>query len=234
MTQRRNVERLRAVGAIIRYYFEMEEVAGETRYNPKLPQPDNLLVRHYGVEGACRVNGVYARDMFGLTPEFTDADMRQLAPFKDIQWVDIRSRSVTDEGAEVLANLPNLETIWLRSPDITDRTVERLVLYNRKLTTVFLHNTSITDRSVQALASLPNLKTLVVRRTNVTGECIASICQIRGLVQLDISGLPIGEGRLAALRSLPQLKLVVVTDTGVSEQDVLELTAGRPGLKVYR
>jgi len=237
-TQRRNVARLEAAGAFIHYDYQLVNFRGRIGCDGEAQPPDDLFVRCLGVQGTCRVAGVWCpkwRDENGaVTSEFADADMRLLEPFTSLRWILVSSGKITDDGTEVLARFANLEDLGLGSHYVTDRTVERLVLHNTKLTALSLGGTAITDRSVEMLASLPELKVLNLSDTAVTGGCIESICHLHGLVELNLTRTSIGKGRLGALRCLRRLETVDATDTGVSEQDVLELTADRPNLTVYR
>ena len=236
--RRNDAAQLRAAWTRIYYDFQVVRVGGRIGCIDGEAPPDNLLIRCFGTDGACSVVGVwcpqYLDENRAVTFEFSDAEMRLLEPFKDLRWLLIDSDSVTDEGAAILTRLSELEDVAIGGPKITDRTVERLVRHNRKLTALGLCDASITDRSIELLVSLPNLKVLDLRCTDITGESIQSIAKLDGLIELYLGGTPIGEGRLGALRCLPHLEIVDATDTGVSEQDVLELTAGRPDLKVYR
>jgi hypothetical protein len=189
----------------------------------------------------------------------TDDGMKSLAGLTNLQSLDISSSGwvrsnmrITDEGINRLsaltklktfsvhglkisgtdAALPHLETMDLSGDQVTDATLDRIIL-SRELRTLRLTYTAVTDEGVKKVASLkelrrltldsrvitddgiahlkalPKLEHVELRATGISDEALHHLSQIKTLTRLDIhgSGQPgVNFGRLITVQGLLQLK----------------------------
>jgi hypothetical protein len=102
-------------------------------------------------------------------------------------------------------------------------TVERLVLYNTRVTDsglahvrglrnlkgLYLHGTRVTDSGLTPLSALPQLQSLDLAMTEITDTGLAQIREIRSLERLYLEGTQVTDAGIAELqRALPRLKII--------------------------
>jgi hypothetical protein len=102
-------------------------------------------------------------------------------------------------------------------------TVERLVLYNTRVTDsglvhvrglrnlkgLYLHGTRVTDAGLTPLKALPQLRVLDLAMTGITDTGLAEIREIRSLERLYLEGTQVTAVGIAELqRALPKLKVI--------------------------
>jgi len=99
--------------------------------------------------------------------QVTDADLKELAAFKDLSSLDLAHTKITDEGIKHLAALKNLAILDLHDTKITDAGLKDLAAL-KSLTDLDLEETKITDTGIKVLAALKNLEQLDLGETKVT------------------------------------------------------------------
>jgi hypothetical protein len=102
-------------------------------------------------------------------------------------------------------------------------TVERLVLYNTRVTDsglvhvrglrnlkgLYLHGTRVTDAGLTPLKALSQLQVLDLAMTEITDTGLAQIREFRSLERLYVEGTQVTDGGIAELqRALPRLKII--------------------------
>ena len=98
----------------------------------------------------------------------TDADLKELAAFKDLTTLDLAfTTKITDEGIKNLAALKNLDELDLHGSKITDKGLKNLAPL-KQLKYLDLSETKITDAGLKALAALTSLAHVDLSDTKVT------------------------------------------------------------------
>jgi hypothetical protein len=104
--------------------------------------------------------------------QVTDADLRELAAFKQLRQLNLSRTQVTDGGLKRLASLNELEMLNLS-------------------------RTGVTDKGVKELAALQRLRELDLSRTEVTGEGVKGLARLKRLEKLNLQGTSLASPRPA-------------------------------------
>ena len=202
---------LPAVGQFIPPYDQWEPIS-------KLSKVD----AHLGRDPA----GVVTEVVFPQ-PTTTDDDLRPLAAFPQLESVNLRHTSITDQGLLHLGTLANLKSLDL-PPTITDDGLA-LIRGHGGLEHLILSGTGITDAGAQCLSQCRQLRTLVLLGTAITdagmedivkctkleslvvpeqihNEGLRHIHSLKHLVALDLNGANVTDDGLATLAELRNLE----------------------------
>lgn len=138
----------------------------------------------------------------------TDEELAAIRVLPYVRTVNCSNASrITGSSLYLLANLKNLETLFLVGTDLEDSGLAG-VQNLTSLKTLNLDGTKITDAGMPALANLKNLQTLVLGDTAITD---------RGLVQL---------------RDLRKLSTLILRDTKTTRDGIRELRRMLPDVRV--
>jgi len=135
----------------------------------------------------------------GVSREITDAGLKELVRFQNLQSLDVFGTTVTDAGAKEIAKLKNLE--WLD-----------------------LSCTKVTAAGVKELANLRSVRRLSLSQMDVTEGMLKEVAEFKNLTQLSIS-FNKSEVTIAGMRHIAKLEKleklgffnVNVTDAGAKE-----------------
>jgi Leucine-rich repeat (LRR) protein len=111
-------------------------------------------------------------------------------------------KNLTDEGFREIANLENLEALWLDDANITDASVQ--LLKDLPLEDLRLRKTSITDASIRLLKDCP-LGRLTLSYTQVDGSCFDTDDGWEKLWLLNLEGCQIKDEIFDYLPNLKRL-----------------------------
>lgn len=150
----------------------------------------------------------------------TDANLLELAPLRNVEFVSIDSEYVTGAGLVGFANCENLHVVNAWLPKLNDDGLRPLTA-NENLWCLRVNESSITNDGLRHIGKLEHLRILEVNDTKV-GD--AGLKHLEGLTELEylfLAGTPITDDALAMipeLRKLWALKLerTAVTDEGLS------------------
>ena len=155
-----------------------------------------------------------------LRLKYTRIQGDSLRPFTKLRWLDLTYTDLNDKGAAVLAGLPLLERLYLRSTYITDEAL-RHVSGLELLQELDLDSTAITDEGLGRLAGLKRLRKLNLLGAAITDAGLARLTGLQELEELNLYRTRVTNAGLAHLESLPRLRSVDlrysrVTGAGVS------------------
>ena len=146
-------------------------------------------------------------------PKFTNeclkpvSQMPQLERFS-IHWVD----TVTDDGIQYLASMPNLRKLDLYNAKLTDKACE-YISQIKTLDYLNLPNHQITDEGISRICELENLKFLWAGGSSsspLTDKSLVSVSKLKNLEELCIAGNGFtdeGVKNIAGLKNLKRLWL---------------------------
>ncbi len=97
----------------------------------------------------------------------TDAGLKELAGFKQLQSLSLSGTKVTDAGLKQLAGLTQLQTLMLECTNVTDAGLKELATLTQ-LHWLYLEGTTVTDTGLNELAVLKQLQVLSLEGTKVT------------------------------------------------------------------
>lgn len=138
--------------------------------------------------------------------KITDADLKYLEKFSELEWLDLRITPVSDEGVKHLGRLRKLKFLNLFRTNLSDRGLATLTGLT-ELETLLIGGTKITDAGLKNLERLSKLRKLSVFRTGVSDAGLGSIEKLTSLEVLLIGESKISEAGAQSLRSkMPKLK----------------------------
>jgi hypothetical protein len=136
-----------------------------------------------------------------------------------------------DVDLEVLADLPELNEVYLSGTGITDAGLSQLVHLPR-LEALHLNGTRITDVGLARLAELTNLEILFLDSTQITDGGLVHLTRLTKLQTLSICSTKVGEKGLSMLRGMRCLRGLFVSEATTSQDCIDELQRALPELHV--
>ena len=159
----------------------------------------------------------------------TDADLKRLAGFAGLEFLDLTNTLVTDAGLEHLKGLTGLWGLDLRRTKITGPGLQYLKGLPR-LQWLNLVDTQITDADMKYLEGLKGLHRVSLTRSKITD---AGLEHLKGLSELEIlhfTGIPVTDAGLVHLKDLTKLKTLGLNYTEVTDEGLGHLK-GLTGLR---
>jgi RNA polymerase sigma factor (sigma-70 family) len=167
----------------------------------KLPAPDQAF-------GICLGNS-----------NVTDAGLKELARFKQLQMLDISLNKITDAGLKNLGALKRLRTLYLTNTEVTDKGLKELVEL-KQLQCLTLRGTEVTDAGLKELAGFDKLDTLTLSE-HMTNAGMKDLAKLKGLRELDLRSAKVTDAGLKDLAGLEEMQVLLVpqtiSDTGLKE-----------------
>ena len=162
---------------------------------------------------------------FGLRCNFsniTDDGIKELVGFKNLTVLNLSCTKVTGAAFKSVAELPNLEALYLAyNQRITGAGLGELAKL-KKLRQLDLGVTATNDAGMKELAKLEGLTRLSLYSTKITDTGMAELTGLKGLVWLNMDSAPVGDSAMKIVgqnKDLHTLNLfqVKITDAGVKE-----------------
>ncbi len=179
-----------------------EEIESEIAVLEQEPNIDILRVALNSP--AVRVKGPFGDD------KFNDEALAKLEPIAtNIVELEIGFSDVTDDGLAAVANMPNLEKLYLQKTSITDDGLIHVANLSR-LRYLNLYGTQVTDDALEHLVDLPRLKSLFVWETQIS-KSAANAFQER---KLEATGVKAWQEEIDALKAKISAAKILV-DTGI-------------------
>jgi hypothetical protein len=133
-------------------------------------------------------------------------------PVRAITWT---SDEVVDDDLARLAWLPDLDTLYLSAPRVTEAGLERLrVLTN--LEDLDLAETPVTEASLGPILRLTRLESLTLRGP-ITDRGLERLASLKNLRDLCLFGSRVTDAGLIHLERLPHLERLVLPDAGITD-----------------
>ena len=161
----------------------------------------------------------------------TDAGIAHLSELTSLRNLDCEAfgvhrdgHGISDESAETLSWLPNLQSIDLRLTKYTDRGLAVLARLP-KLRSLELSGTKVTDAGLKALRGKATLRSLSLglgrfEHCEITDEAMDDVATLTGLRWLRLNGTELTDAGLKQLSGLSDLNYLSVDDTSVTADGV--------------
>lgn len=170
--------------------FTFEKWPG-TDVMAKLPEPEQGF-------------GIGLTNTFGIT----DAELKDLARFKQLQMLHLGITKVSDTGLKQVAGFKQLKGLDLSQTKVTDMGLQELAGL-KKLQVLELAGTAVTDAGLTELAGLKELRVLDLVFTPVTDKGLKQLAGLKRLQRLYLKNTSVTEAGAANLqRTLPSLKII--------------------------
>ena len=149
----------------------------------------------------------------GSNHHITDAGMTYVGQFPKLEVLGFKSNQITDTGMAKLAELTNLQCVYLEGHTFTDASTNYIGRFNH-IRCLTLINDQLTNQALVNLSALKpvELWTLEIRSPKVTDEGLSALREQKNLSELVLSGNRIRGPGLANLADLPHLTKLSVAD----------------------
>ncbi len=162
-----------------------------------------------------------------------DEQLHLLHELGSLRVLILDAGEITDEGTEVLAQLPQLSQLRLRESPLTDAGFEQLAK-SLSLELINVPQAVCTAAGVEALARLPHLKQLRIASPNLSGKGTAeALCKLKGLRSLHLIDVPIEDDDLQKLATLEHLNSLYVDGSRVTDAGWGAFYQVRPDVHVH-
>jgi internalin A len=154
--------------------------------------------------------------------EITGAGLKHLAPLEKLQELDLSRTRVGDEGLKELAPFAELRSLDLMNAGVTDAGLTHLAPLT-KLRTLNLWNAGVTDAGLKALAPLKELQSLNLTNAQVTDAGLEELALLGDLQSLDLSGTQVTDAGLTEVARHKDLQSLGLMNTRVTEAGLAAL-----------
>jgi imidazolonepropionase-like amidohydrolase len=138
--------------------------------------------------------------------KITDADLKHLEKFTELEWLDLRITPVTDEGVAHLTGL-------------------------RKLKFLNLFRTNLSDKGLASLRGMSDLETLLIGGTKITDAGLANVERFGKLKKLSVFRTAVSDAGLQSIEKLSSLEVLLIGESNVTEAGAKSLQAKMPKIK---
>lgn len=138
--------------------------------------------------------------------KITDADLKLLEKFSELEWLDLRVTPIGDEGVSHLRTL-------------------------RKLKFLNLFRTNLTDKGLAVLRGHTELETLLIGTTKVTDDGLKNLERFGKLRKLSVFRTAVSDAGLKTLEKLPSLEVLLIGESRVTEEGSRSIQKALPKLK---
>ena len=161
---------------------------------------------------------------------FTGAGLKHLAPLEKLQELDLSRTRVGDEGLKELAPFRELRSLNLWNAGVTDAGLKDLAPL-KELQSLNLSNTQVTDAGLKDLAPFEDLRSLDLGITEVTDAGLKEVARHKGLRSLGLMNTRVTDEGLASLAPLESLRELNLWHTQVTDRGLKDV-ARHKGLQV--
>ena len=150
-----------------------------------------------------------------------DEGLRLLTDLGNVNWLKLEAAPITNLGLVHVANLKDLEYLYLGYSRVSGEGLPRLDL--PKLRLLSLRGLAIKDSDLKILPELPQLQELVLNDTLVTDDGLAHLGKNASLTKLSLDSTRITDKGLVHLQRLPGLDALDLESTHVAGPGLAEL-----------
>ena len=166
-----------------------------------------------------------------LSLENTQVAGHQLAPFKNIESLDLTYTPSDDEALEQLADKAGLRRLLLDSTLVTDDGLAHLSGLS-KLEYLDLGSTRVGDAGVAHLAGLVNMRKLDLLGADLTDDGLKSLAGMTRLEELNLYRTKVTNVGLDQLKNLKSLRQIDLRYSRASQSGVDSLQAALPEARI--
>lgn len=152
-----------------------------------------------------------------------DKALDSVAQLKQLDWLYLGSSGITGKGLARLSALGQLRTLSLSNSRLSDEQFAQLPPL-ASLEALGLDGTQLTDAGLEHLADFPTIRSLWLDQTRITSSGIARLTVLQDLTTLYISETNISGPGLAELHKLPQLRYISLKNCQLTPEDMQRLS----------
>ena len=131
--------------------------------------------------------------------------------------------ALTDAHIGYLQFLPRLQSLRLRSSEVTNVGVKRLANLRLNLRSLEIHSDAITNQGLESICRIKSLRSLDIRETKVDSDGMIHLASLTNLTSLNLHGLPITDDGLEPISQLKQLEDLDLSETEITTESIPKL-----------
>jgi len=159
--------------------------------------------------------GKYTR-MAISSSSFTDADLRVVGRFEDLEHLKINESKLTDEGLVFIKSLKKLNVLDLRN-NIKLRGIGIGNLKECHLYSLFLSGCPVDDEAMKHIIELESLRSLSLAGTKISDKSLALVAKMKKLETLSLDQTKLTNAGIAHLKVMPKLTTLYLDKTAISD-----------------
>jgi hypothetical protein len=153
----------------------------------------------------------------------SDSGLAALADIEGISALMLTGLPYSEETAQLLSKLPELQSIELSNVHVLSLLGWFLSIPQKKLLHLSLRGTRLYGRHEMYLSQLPQLESLSLADTGIGDRSLARLQNQRNLLQIDLSSTLVTDIGMATLARLDSLERVFLSRIGISDAGLVEL-----------
>ena len=154
---------------------------------------------------------------FGLGYPVTTVGLEHLRKLKNLKNLRLDGCEISDDGLELIAGFPKLESLRLQSGIMTDSGLAHLSTLKHLRRLELNQCENVGESGVAYLAPLTALTFLNLSHTGVTDEGVAHLRPLTNLTYLNLQGTAIADDAVEALQPITELALLYLDQTAISD-----------------
>lgn len=166
---------------------------------------------------------VYEFDSLGWRGA-TDENLSLVGQLPEIKTLRLSEPHISDWGMRKLSPLVNLETLYLFHSSITNDSMEIIGHFAKLRVLSLLYNKKISDEGLLQLNQLANLENVNLTKCGITGKGLSVFENAHCLDTLYLDGNPITDDSLSSISKAPKLRCLLLNFTPVSDAGLKHLS----------
>lgn len=143
--------------------------------------------------------------------KITDADLKHLERFSELEWLDLRVTPIGDEGVSHIRNLRKLKFLNVARTSFSDKGLDHISGLV-ELETLLIGTTKVTDEGMKSLARMSKLKKMSIFRNAVTDAGLKHLEKLKALEILTLGESKVTDAGMRAIKqALPNIRFTELT-----------------------
>jgi N-acetylglucosamine-6-phosphate deacetylase len=143
--------------------------------------------------------------------KITDADLRHLERFSELEWLDLRVTPIGDEGVSHIRNLRKLKFLNVARTGFSDKGLDHISGLIQ-LETLLIGTTKVTDEGMKSLSRMSKLKKMSIFRNAVTDAGLKHLEKLKALEILTLGESKVTDAGMRAIKqALPNIRFTEQT-----------------------
>jgi imidazolonepropionase-like amidohydrolase len=149
---------------------------------------------------------------------------------REVVKIDLNNTKVTEANLKLLEKFTELEWLDLRVTPIGDEGVSHLKTL-RKLKFLNLFRTNLSDKGLADLRGMTDLETLLMGGTKITDDGLKNLERFSKLRKVSVFRTAVSDAGLKSLEKLPSLEILLIGESKITEEGVKSLKTVLPKLQ---
>lgn len=150
--------------------------------------------------------------------------------YREVVKVDLSNAQITDADLKLLEKFSELESLDLRLTSVGDEGIAHLQTL-RKLKTLNLFRTRLSDKGLAVVRGMPDLETLLIGGTGITDAGLVNVERLAKLRKLSVFRTAVTDAGLKHLENLTGLNVLLIGESKVTDEGTKALRRALPAIQ---